>query len=65
LRDCACYVIERLRRHRRVSNGDVPATSPFLSRAAEGCVDWLVASAIFDKPDRRDRIAELRALLER
>ena len=57
-------VKKRLRPDQRVEiDGGINAST--ISQAAEAGVDWfVVASAIFDKPDRRAAITELRALLK-
>ena len=55
---------QRLRPDQRLEiDGGINAQT--IQQAAEAGVDWfVVASAIFDKPDRRAVIAELRGLLE-
>jgi len=57
-------VKKRLRPDQRVEiDGGINAST--IAQAAEAGVDWfVVASAIFDKPDRRAAITELRALLK-
>ena len=60
----AAAVRQRLRPDQRleIDGGINPQT---IRQAADAGVDWfVVASAIFDKPDRRGAIAELRSILE-
>jgi ribulose-phosphate 3-epimerase len=60
----ARQVRQRLRPDQRleIDGGINPQT---LRQAADAGVDWfVVASAIFDKPDRRAAVAELRRMLE-